>query len=391
MRATIAIGNPWKPDEASPPKAPWADAELTSKDAVGAYLDHAGLPRGEGGGFWFAFHDVEGHLEGVRLFTDVARPERVVPMIAGSHGLYTLRFPAPEVDRVEYSFQLVHPGGGIEWALDPRNARSVQAPFGSKSEALADTYVAPSYASPADDMPRGTLRSIPVPGPRGSIRDAWVWRAAGHRLEDALPLLIFLDGGDYLLYAGMRRVLDALVHEGRIAPCRALFLPPNDRFDEYSANNRTGSWLTAVLPRVLARYMPIPPDAADRIGIGASLGGLALLHAHWTHPGFFGRLVLQSGSFFHRDSDSMVAAFSHFGRICRFVRGLSTHRRVPPQIDIRMTCGLAEENLVNNRRLRDRLAERGQPVTLLENRDAHNWVGWRDSIGSELEAFLPSG
>ena len=38
--------------------------------------------------------------------------------------------------------------------------------------------------------------------------------------------------------------------------------------------------------------------ATVRIGVGVSLGALAMLHAHHTHPGTFDALFLQSGSFF---------------------------------------------------------------------------------------------
>ena len=53
--------------------------------------------------------------------------------------------------------------------------------------------------------------------------------------------------------------------------------------------------------------------------MGASLGALAMLHAHRMHPDLFGGLFLQSGSFFRQRLDRYERGFPRFGRISRFV------------------------------------------------------------------------
>ncbi len=383
----LPIGNPWVAEEQAPPAPPWST--LPPAADLAAWFAGRRFPMAERAGFWFA-HDVGARaVREVRLFTDVARPERVVPMERTSEGWFTLRLPAPEVDRVEYSFQVVDESGRVDWTLDPRNERRVDAPFGPKSEVLAPSYQAPPWIGDETPVPKGTLREVPIPGPHGNLRKAWVFRPAGFALDADLPIAIFLDGGDYLRYAGLRAALDYLIAKRMIAPVRAVFLPPARRFDEYSAGGRTALWLTRGLPRILARYFPVPRQADRRVGIGASLGGLALLHAHWTSPGFFGRLVLQSGSFFRRDSDAMEKVFEHFGRICRFVRSVESTARPAPPIPIRLSCGIAEENLVNNRKIHGVLRERGYEVSLTEFRDCHNWIAWRDALAPDLGAVLP--
>jgi len=392
LHADVRIGNPYVAAEAAPPPAPWTEEDLASRAAFERCLESLSLPVHAEGGFWFAFVAPEGAdpVE-VRLFTDVARPDRVVPMEHHGEGIHTLRFPCPEVDRVEYSFQIVHASGRLEWSLDPRNDRRIDAPFGPKSEALAEGYRPPSWVEPLPREERGTVRELRVPGLYGRPRPAWTWLPRGVRGDADLPLVVFLDGGDYLRYAGARHVLEGLVAEGRLAPCRALFLPPRDRFQEYSANRRTAHWLAHSLPVLLGRAFHVPRRPERRIGVGASLGGLALLFAHHAEPEAFGGLVLQSGSFFDRELDAMESAFAHFGRICRFVRGLAKPegRYHAPPIPVRLTCGTAEENLINNRRMHDTLRRRGHPVSLAEARDSHNWIAWRDSLGEELAALLP--
>jgi enterochelin esterase family protein len=53
-----------------------------------------------------------------------------------------------------------------------------------------------------------------------------------------------------------------------------------------------------------------------------------------------------------------------------------------------MTCGTVEENLRNNQTLKAALDGQGYDVRLVENRDGHNWVGWRDAFDPHLRDLL---
>jgi enterochelin esterase family protein len=54
------------------------------------------------------------------------------------------------------------------------------------------------------------------------------------------------------------------------------------------------------------------PAASVRVGIGASLGALALLHAHLAAPAMFDGLFLQSGSFFRGRTDPQERGLARF-------------------------------------------------------------------------------
>ena len=122
--------------------------------------------------------------------------------------------------------------------------------------------------------------------------------------------------------------------------------------------------------------------------MGASLGGLAMLHVHRHSPGAFGALFLQSGSFFRQRFDRQEAGFVRFRRIARFMGKVLTASEWPHPMPVAMTCGTAEENLANNRATRDALARQGYDVAFVENRDAHNWVSWRDTFDPHLVDLL---
>jgi enterochelin esterase family protein len=121
--------------------------------------------------------------------------------------------------------------------------------------------------------------------------------------------------------------------------------------------------------------------------MGASLGALALLHAHHRHPETLGALFLQSGSFFRGATDRQERGFPRFDRISRFVgkvlRGEGAH-----PIPVTLTCGLGEENLANNRAVARALAANGYDARLAEVRDAHTWAGWRDAWDPWLADLL---
>jgi enterochelin esterase-like enzyme len=53
-----------------------------------------------------------------------------------------------------------------------------------------------------------------------------------------------------------------------------------------------------------------------------------------------------------------------------------------------MTCGRTEENIGNNRALRDALVRQRYDVRLHEHPDLHNWVSWRDTFHPHLVALL---
>jgi enterochelin esterase family protein len=125
-----------------------------------------------------------------------------------------------------------------------------------------------------------------------------------------------------------------------------------------------------------------------RVGMGASLGALAMLHAQRTEPVALGALFLQSGSFFRPNTREEQWDPTSAGRITEFVGDVLATGSWPRPVPVTMTCGRLEENMANNRAMRDALAAQGYDVQLHETRDLHNWVGWRDAFHPHLVRLL---
>jgi enterochelin esterase family protein len=124
--------------------------------------------------------------------------------------------------------------------------------------------------------------------------------------------------------------------------------------------------------------------------VGVSLGALCLLFTHFTQPGVFGSLLLQSGSFFQPRTDAMETGYPFFKRLCGFVGSVldGSLASSVPRISLFMTCGAGEENIINNRVMASSLHDQGCPITFHEQPDAHNWTCWRDSAGAALMRLL---
>jgi enterochelin esterase family protein len=302
---------------------------------------------------------------------------------------WRLRLAWPEgVARIEYQLE-VERDGRSEWLCDPGNPLRASGPFGERSVLVRDGYESPVWLDD-HDAPAGSLEVIALRS-RGLRADVtgMLWTAHGVEPGTPLPLLVVHDGPEYVEHSSLLRLLDSAVAELELRPFRAALLrPPGDRNETYSASARYAHALADELVPELSALGPAPDLPGARVGLGSSLGALALLHAHRQHRHLFGGLFLQSGSFFRRPTDRQESGFPRFERISRFVGSVLRAEAASNPIPVVMTCGAVEENAANNRALRDALARQRYDVRLHEHPDLHNWVAWRDTLHPHLVGLL---
>jgi enterochelin esterase-like enzyme len=324
--------------------------------------------------------DPDGRWRAVRLVADVFNREQPRPFRRPAAGEpWELIIDLPPVDRLEYALQVVTADGAVELVLDPAAAVAT-APFGEKSVLQLPGYRTPAWL--AADPPAGVVEPLALPSARLRAEvTGQVWRPADAEPDEPLPLLVAHDGPEYAEHSSLAGYFAAIVAAGEAPPFRAALLAPVKRNDHYGASPRYSAALADEL-------VPALSPAAPPVGLGASLGALALLHAHRTHPGTLGGLFLQSGSFFQSATDPWEEGHPRFGPITRFVRRVLAARSHPEPIPVTITCGAAEENLANNRALRNALVRQGYDAELVLVRDAHNWVAWRDALHPHLARLL---
>ena len=195
------------------------------------------------------------------------------------------------------------------------------------------------------------------------------------------PLLVVHDGPDYARRTSLLRILHGLVEAHELPPHRVALLLPDERYETYSASTPYARALLATLDETAGRR-------ARRVGLGSSLGALALLHAHRLEPNAFAGLFLQSGSFFRRRTDPQESRFARFSRVDRFVGSVLNARDRARPVATTITCALDEENYANNAALARALAAQGYPVDFHAARGGHDWPTWRRALESHLAPLL---
>jgi enterochelin esterase family protein len=203
--------------------------------------------------------------------------------------------------------------------------------------------------------------------------------------EGPLPLLVVHDGPEYEERASLTRHARTLVERGTVAPFRVALLPPGRRDDWYSASAVYGR---ALCRRILPALRDQLGVAGEPVGMGASLGALAMLQAQRTWPETFAALFLQSGSYFVPRFDRHESGFPRYGRVVRFVRRALRAESHPDPVPVALTCGVREENLSNNRLMASALAAQGYAVALHEVPGGHDYRAWRRALHPHLERLL---
>jgi enterochelin esterase family protein len=320
--------------------------------------------------------DPEHRFDGVGLRQEVRRP-RDGPAFAWSDGAWRLRFERPAANRFEYLLAL---DGGFD--PDPANPLRADGPFGAKSVVEWPEYSAPAWLGSIADA--GPLEELELRSRRLVARVRTLLYTTPEPPGADAPLLLVHDGAEYAQFSGLTRFLDAMSWEERIPPLHAALIQPVDRNETYSASALYSAALTRELLPELTRRVPHGPC----IGIGASLGALAMLHAHVRHPSVFDGLFLQSGSFFRQRFDKQESSFPRYRRITRFVGGVLRGATPGRPIPVALSAGTAEENLANNRALARALGANGYGAWLAEIPDAHNWTCWRDAFDPNLPALI---
>jgi enterochelin esterase-like enzyme len=301
--------------------------------------------------------------------------------------LWHLTLEIPPRSRVEYKYEL-HRGGGSVWIEDPLNPNRARDPFGANSVLQSDGYEAPAW-SVADPISRpGTLEDFTLDSASLGHRRGLVYLPARFRRTRQYPLIVVHDGSDYLKYSGMKAVLDNLIHRLEIPDVVVAFTDSPARLQEYANDARHARYITEELVPHLAGRFPLVDRPSARCLMGASFGAVAALSTAHRYPGFWGRLLLQSGSFAFTDIGKSNRRGPLFDRVVEFV---NEYRAEPSHLSERvfMSCGVYESLIYENRSMVPLLTATGMDVKFVEARDGHNWENWRDRLREGLSWLFP--
>lgn len=294
----------------------------------------------------------------------------------------------PAASRVEYKLEIVH-GQDRNLIRDPLNPNEAHDPFGSNSVCFGVGYETPDWIEPDENAREGTFQELDWHSDAfGDQRHTRVYLPPRMTNTRRYPLLIVHDGDDYVKFAALKTVLDNLIGRFEIPQIIVALTSSPNRVHEYAADERHGDFIVnEMLPRLEAEF-PLRPEAAARGLMGASFGGIASLATAWRHPGVFGRLLLQSGSFAFTDIGDQNWRGPLFDPVVKF---MNQFRDDPGKHSERLfiSCGMYESLIYENRSMIPLLQGTGMDVRYVESRDGHNWENWRDRLREGLSWLFP--
>lgn len=366
-----------------------AIAELAAgpktKEAVDAFFAAHSFPIVDGPAITFVWR---GEAEAVHLkhwVFGLPSSQRLA-RVEGTE-VWHLTFELPRESRVEYKLEVVRGGHG-EWIQDPLNPNLARDPFGANSVAHGTGYQVPEWTRTDPAAPAGRLDEMPIDSAVFGRRSVGIYLPARFRRTRRYPLLVVHDGHDYLRYAALGTVLDNLIARLEIPDMVVALTSSPNRLVEYASDERHARFLTEDLVPHLERLFPVDPRPQARCLMGASFGAVASLSAAWQRPGFFGRLLLESGSFAFTDIGDRNHRGPLFDPIVAFI---NQFRANPVAVSERIfvTCGMYESLIYENRSLVPMLQSTGMDVRYVEARDGHNWENWRDRLREGLSWLFP--
>ncbi|MFG3257102.1 alpha/beta hydrolase-fold protein [Streptomyces sp. NPDC048172] len=283
-----------------------------------------------------------------------------------------VRMPA----RLRVTYQFVVDGTAY---ADPFN------PVGAGADrSLAATPDAP----PQPDWPVvGAGSDVVLPLPDTRIR--WASERLGgrrtvrvHPAGGGGPLVLLLDGDDWLYLHPAMTAFDAAVPGGRMPPVTLVFLPAKDREAEFGCDPALWEAVRDELLPLVAES-GVPCDPGRLVVAGQSLGGLSALYAALEFPGLVSRLACQSASFWWTpEAVGAVGAADLMGGPLGGT--LAARLRERPDLSglrVAFDVGEHERRMLPHCETVESLTEQaGAAVRVSRSASGHDRAGWRHAL-----------
>ncbi|MFJ3882553.1 alpha/beta hydrolase-fold protein [Streptomyces sp. NPDC090077] len=260
-----------------------------------------------------------------------------------------------------------------------------------------------SYADPLNPVGAGGDRSIAatpdappqphwpavgaddvLPLPRTRIR--WASERLGgrrtvrvHPAGGGGPVVLLLDGDDWLHLHPAMTAFDSAVAAGDVPPVTLVFLPAKDRQAEFGC--RPELWEAVrdeLLP--LVAESGVPADLDRLVVAGQSLGGLSAVYAALEFPDLVSRVACQSGSFWWTPQASSLPD-PLGGAVGGTIAARLRERPAPAGLRIAFDLGEHETRMRPHCELVETLAEKaGATVRTSRSAADHDRAGWRQAL-----------
>jgi enterochelin esterase family protein len=223
-----------------------------------------------------------------------------------------------------------------------------------------------------------------LPLPRTRLR--WTSERLGgrrtvrvHPVGGGGPLVLLLDGDDWLYLHPATAAFDSAVASGEMPPVTLVFVPAKDRGTEFGC--RPALWEAVrdeLLPLVAGSG--VPADPGRTVVAGQSLGGLSALYAALEFPDLVSRVACQSASLWWTP-DAAESADPLGGPVGGT---LAARLRARPDLSglrLAFDVGEHETRMLPHCALVESLAEQaGATVRVSRSASGHDRAGWRHAL-----------
>ena len=193
--------------------------------------------------------------------------------------------------------------------------------------------------------------------------------------DGPFPLMVVLDGQDYLQRGSIIEIVDYLIEAEKIKPLALALIPSTkSRFVDYACNDDVVSYIVdQVIPMAQNKLNLL--DVIEKPGsyciTGDSMGGLMALYTALLFPNNFGKVISQAGAFRLNEQDYAVFDL--------------VENNQPVPIAIWMDCGRFDFLTEVNQRMYALLQQKGFDVVFREMNGGHNFTSWRNDLASGIE------
>ncbi|HEY9061719.1 MAG TPA: alpha/beta hydrolase-fold protein [Pseudobacteroides sp.] len=271
----------------------------------------------------------------------------------------------PENARFDYKYVV-----DGSWITDPLNQNITAGGAGDNSTLIMPKYKSDYEQILSKNVPRGrVIKDLKYNSISLSIEMKYhIYLPFGYEKAKVNCMLYALDGSDYLNFSNMNLVLDYMIHMGEIPNLVCVLLDPHDRTKEYTVYEPYYNYvIKELIPEVETQYTN-NSGYLDRAVIGVSWGGLTSIYLAACTPGYFKRVLSQSGSFWPKD-------WLIFDLVSE---------AVTPQIKFILQTGTIQDTEEMNDAMVNILKAKSYTVDYTKYAESHSWGNWKGHISEGL-------
>jgi enterochelin esterase-like enzyme len=280
-----------------------------------------------------------------------------------------LEFPLDA--RIEYKFVR----DGI-WSLDPLNPDSVCGRFGCNSVLTMPMYIGPAQmgevSAERNEAHELSLRSK-------VLGSTWNVHVRAPRGPSDLPLLLVLDGSDYLNYGKIDSVIGGCVRSGAVRPFTYALVDLSERHLGQELPRSCCQALVEELIPLIESRLGLTLGANETCVLGVSHAGLVSFLTALKYPSVIGKAAAQSGYFSGQGYEAVIDSLTRLhGHPSFYLDFGSFETNTNGQGDI----------VHASKEIVAALRSRGCEVKALQTNEGHNWTAWRKRLPMALEFVI---